>query len=299
MPQSATRHPKYWTLLILGLFLLLLSAFYPVLNGFSGPLKTSAFINPQGEYPSFTPKGDIRRFSGETLTYDIDFLFFEKAAIAKVRFYEHQGKYFATLTAETKGVVGFFTNYRKHYYKSSFDIVDQGRRVQTNKFERDVVIGKEKERTIHFMDYNSRTHFWFLFSGGDLKNRSSDPIPEEVIYDDILAFFYNFRNGVYGDLTKGGTYKIDTVPEKSMKSITTHISTKEEQEQFRIDENRANKDEMLLRVTIPKDIFKTETGELVFWSSNHYIPLETTIKDYLLLGDLHGKLTSGIAGKLK
>jgi len=196
-------------------------------------------------------------------------------------------------------VVGFFTSYRKHYYKSTFDVIDDGRRVQTNKFERDVVIGKEKERTVHFMDYISRTHFWFLFSGGELKDRSRDPIPEGVVFDDILAFFYNFRNGVYGDLTKGGTYKIDTVPEKSMKSITTYISTEKEEEELRIKEQRTKNNEMLLRVVIPKDVFKTETGELVFWASNHYIPLETTIKDYLLLGDLHGKLTSGIPGKLK
>ena len=84
-----------------------------------------------------------------------------------------------------------------------------------------------------------------------------------------------------------------------MKTITTFISTEEEEEQYRIKEKRAKNDEMLLKVTIPKDVFKTETGELVFWASNHYIPLETTIKDYLLLGDLHGKLTSGIPGKLK
>jgi len=299
MTRPGAKYPKYLILLALGLSILLLSAFYPVLAEISGPLKTSALINAQGEYPSFIAKGDIRRFAGETLTYDIDFLFFEKAAIAKVRFYGYKGKYFATLSAETKGVVGFFTNYRKHYYKSSFDIIDQGRRVRTNKFERDVINGKEKERTVHFMDYTSRTHFWFLFSGGELRERSRDPIPEKVIYDDILAFFYNFRNGVYGDLKKGETYKIDTVPEKSMKNITTYISTEKEEEQFRINEKRDKNNELLLKVLIPKDVFKTETGELVFWTSNHYIPLETTIKDYLFLGDLHGRLTSGIPGKLK
>ena len=299
MNRPGGEYPNYLILLVLGSSLLLLSAFYPILTEISGALKTSAFINARGEYSSFIPKGDIRRFAGENLTYDIDFLFFEKAAIAKVRFYEYKGKYFATLSAETKGVVGFFTNYRKHYYKSSFNIIDQGRRVQTSKFERNVINGKEKERTVHFLDYNSRTHFWFLFGGGELKDRSRDPIPEGVIYDDILAFFYNFRNGVYGDLKKGGTYKIDTVPEKSMKNITTYITTEKEQEQFRIDENRTKNNELLLKVTLPKDVFKTETGELIFWASNHYIPLETTIKDYLLLGDLHGKLASGIPGKLK
>ncbi len=299
MTRPGAKYSKYMILFALGLSLPFLGAFYPILAEISAPLKASALINAQGEYSSFIAKGDIRRFAGETLTYDIDFLFFEKAATAKVRFYEYKGKYFATLSAETKGVVGFFTNYRKHYYKSSFDIVDQGRRVQTRKFERDVINGNGKERTVHFLDYTSQTHFWFLFSGGELKERSRDPIPEGVIYDDILAFFYNFRNGVYGDLKKGGTYKIDTLPEKSMKNITTYISTEKEQEQFRINENRTQNNEMLLKVTIPKDVFNTETGELVFWASNHYIPLETTIKDYLLLGDLHGKLTSGIPGKLK
>lgn len=299
MTRPRAKYSKYLILLALGLSMPLLSAFYPILVDISGPLKTSALINAQGQYASFIPKGDIRRFAGETLTYDIDFLFFNKAATAKVRFFEYKGKYFSTLSAETKGVVGFFTNYRKHYYKAAFDIVDEGRRVQTSKFERDVIIGKDKERTVHFLDYGSRTHFWFLFSDGNLKERSRDPIPEEVIYDDILAFFYNFRNGVYGDLKQGGTYKINTLPENSMKSITTYISTEEEEEQFRLQEKRAKGDEMLLKVLIPKDVFKTETGELVFWASNHYIPLETTIKDYLLLGDLHGKLTSGIPGKLK
>jgi hypothetical protein len=299
MTRPGAKSKKYLILLALGLFLPLLSAFYPILADISGPLKTSALINPQGQYASFIPKGDIRRFAGETLTYDIDFLFFKKAATAKVRFYEYKGKYFATLSAETKGVVGFFTNYRKHNYKSAFDIVDQGRRVRTNKFERDVINGKEKERTVHFLDYNTRTHFWFRFSGGELKERSRDPVPEGVIYDDILAVFYNFRNGVYGDLKKGKSYKMDTIPDLSMKSITTYISSESEQEQFRMKENRSKNNEMLLKATIPKDVFKTETGELIFWTSNHYIPLETTIKDYLLLGDLHGKLTSGIPGKLK
>lgn len=277
----------------------LLSAFYPILSKISGPLKTSVLINNQGEYSSFTPKGDIRRFAGETLTYNIDFLFFDNAATAKVRFYEYKGKYYSTLSAETKGVVGFFTNYRKHYYKASFDIIDKGRRVRTSKFERDVINGEDQERTVHFLDYASRTHFWFLFNNGELKKRHRDPIPEEVIFDDILAFFYNFRNGVYGDLKKGGNFTINTLPEKSMKDITAYINTEKEEEEFRIDEGRPKNNEMLLKVTIPKDVFKTESGELVFWASNHYIPLETTIKNYLLLGDLHGKLTSGIPGKLK
>ncbi|MDH5761491.1 MAG: DUF3108 domain-containing protein [Nitrospinota bacterium] len=279
--------------------ILLWNSLSPILAESSKPPKSSSIINSRGEYGSFSPRGDIRRFSGETLTYDIDFLFFNKAATAQVRFYENQGKYFATLSAETKGMVGFFTDYRKHFYKASFDIVDQGQRVRTRKFERKVINGEEEERTEHFLDYPTNTHFWFLFREGELQERHLDPIPEGVVFDDILAFFYNFRNGVYGDLKKGTTYKIDTVPDKSMTSITTYINTEEEQEKFRLKERRTKNDEMLLKVLIPKDVFNTQSGELVFWASNHYIPLETEIKGYVLLGDLHGKLVNGVAGSIQ
>lgn len=299
MARPLVKYYKYLVLLGFCLALLVPGFLFPIFAETPRPHESSAIINSQGKYASFTPRGDIRRFNGEILTFDIDFLFFENAASAKVRFYQYKGKYYATLAAETKGVVGFFTNYRKHFYKSAFEITDNGRRVQTTKFEREVVNGDEKERTDHFLDYKSQTHFWLLFKGGGLKEQHRDPIAEGVFYDDILAFFYNFRNGVYGDLKKGQTYKTDTLPEKSMKIIDLYINTEKEEEQVRIDENRPRGDEMLLKVLVPKDVFKTEDGELIFWASTNYIPLETTIKDYILFGDLHGRLVSGISGRLK
>ncbi len=264
----------------------------------SDPFQNSGLINANGEYTGFIPKGDIRRFNGEILSYDVDFLFFDNAASAKVRFYENNGRYFSTLAAETKGIVGFFTDYRKHYYKSSFDIIDNGQRVRTLKFERKVINGDYEERTTHYLDYQTQTHSWFLFKGGDLDTRETEYIPDDVFFDDILAMFYNFRNGVYGPLTKGKSYRVDTIPDQSMKHITTRIETLQEEEKFRKETERPKKDELLLRVKIPKDVFKTENGELIFWASPHYIPLETTVKDYVLLGDLHARLTGGIAGKL-
>ena len=50
---------------------------------------------PLGEFASFEPQGDIRRFAGETLDFDISFLVFENAANATVGFYEDDGKYYA------------------------------------------------------------------------------------------------------------------------------------------------------------------------------------------------------------
>ena len=54
---------------------------------------------------------------------------------------------------------------------------------------------------------------------------------------------------------------------------------------------REKRDELLFNIIVPKEIFKTETGELRAWISKHYVPVETTVKDYILLGDLHAKFT--------
>ncbi len=252
-----------------------------------------------GEYNSFTPSGDIRRFAGETLLIDISFLWFDKAATASVRFYEKDGRYYSILESETKGFVGFFTSYRKHRYKATFDIVDNGRRVRTRKFEREVIIGKNVEKSTHIIDYNARTNWWFEYKNGKLTKRNQRKIPEGIIFDDILATFYNFRNSVYGKVERQANYTIHTIPDKGVDKIPVYINSEKEAEEYRKENNRKKGDEMLLKAVIPKAIFKTKSGELWFWVSRHLIPLETTVKDYILLGDLHAVLVKRIAAPQK
>jgi len=266
----------------------LISFTVPVLGGPSKP--TEKISEKLGEYANFSPEGDIRRFAGETLYFDIALLIFEKAARAKVSFFEERGKFKSILEAETKGFVGFFTSYRKHVYKSTFDIIDGGRRVRTAQFEREVIVGGDVERTIHYLDYHARRHYWFKYDNETLIEQGNESLPENVFFDDILAAFYNFRNGVYGKLNKGQNYTISTIPDKSMKNISAYINTDEEAEKFEKEEAENNMGgSLLLKVVIPKDVFKTKTGELIFWTSNHFIPLETTVKNYILLGHLHAR----------
>lgn len=245
--------------------------------------------NP-GEYDSFTPEGDIRRFAGETLLINISFLWFDNAATASVRFYEKDGQYYALLESETKGFVGFFTSYRKHRYKSTFEIVDNGRRVRTRKFEREVIIGDNVEKTTHLLDYTARTNWWFEYKNGKLTKREQRKIPEGIIFDDILATFYNFRNSVYGKVERKASYTIHTIPDKGVDKIPVYINSEMQAELYRKEDGRKKGDEMLLKAVIPKAIFKTKSGELWFWVSKHLIPVETTVKDYFLLGDLHAVL---------
>ncbi|HIE42344.1 MAG TPA: hypothetical protein EYP95_03790 [Nitrospinaceae bacterium] len=54
---------------------------------------------------------------------------------------------------------------------------------------------------------------------------------------------------------------------------------------------RRGKDELLFNIILPKEILKTETGELKTWISKHYLPVEITVKDYILQVDLHARFT--------
>jgi hypothetical protein len=240
-----------------------------------------------GKYPGFKSKGDITRFAGETLYYDISFLWFDNAASAKVQFFKERGSYFSTLEASTKGFVGFFTSYRKHFYKTEFEVIDNGETLRPISFLRQVTIGDQAEITRHQFNYITKKHIWSKFLNDEKVETGINDIPADHSFHDILTAFYNVRNSSYGPLKKGNHFKIKTIPEKGHDEISVHISSEQDEEAFRAIEGREKKDELLLNIIVPKEIFKSTTGELMVWSSTHYIPVETTVKDYILLGDLH------------
>jgi hypothetical protein len=246
---------------------------------------------PPGEYASFQPEGDIRRFVGEVLYFDISFLWFKNAATAKVGFYEKDGKYFSYMEAKTKGFVGFFTAYRQHIYQANFDIVDGGRRVRANTFLRKVIEGGNVVKAEHFFDYSQREHRWVQHQNEEMIEVNKEEIPPGVNFDDVLTAFYNIRNGVYGPVGKGNHYTIKTIPEKGNGEILVHVREIEEEIKVRKEQGKKLGNELLIDLLVPKEIFSTESGRIRFWSSKHLIPTESTIKDYILLGDLHAVLS--------
>lgn len=281
---------KYLILFTLSSLLVTVGLLFSSLLNAEPETTTELGIPHLGEYSDFQPEGDIRRFVGETLHIDISFLWFDNAATARIGLYEENGVLFSILEAETKGFVGFFTAYRKHFYKATFDVIDDGKRVRSRTFERKVIIGDMVDSTNHSFDYKTRTHKWEKVVDGETIENGSRIIPWGVNFDDILAVFYNFRNRVYGNNQRGAKYTIYTVPEKGSAEIQLNIMNRDEQNDFMSKNHRNNGDEFLLKAIIPKEIFQTDTGELLFWCSKHLIPLETTVKDYILFGDLHAKL---------
>ena len=244
-----------------------------------------------GLFDSFSPHGDIRRFAGETLYFDISFLWFNNAANSKISFLEDNGQYYCVLEAHTKGFVGWFTGYRKHVYKAFFDVIDDGTRVRAHRFEWMIIAGNDMEKAVHHMNYKTRKHSWVETKNGEVVEKKTEDIPEGINYDDILSAFYNFRNSVYGKLQKNSMYTIYTIPEKDHNTISVQIKGDAERKKVQKKEGRRHIRELLMDVIIPKEIFKTKNGRLMFWASQNYIPLETTVKDYIFLGDLHAKFS--------
>ncbi|MBT3922638.1 MAG: DUF3108 domain-containing protein [Nitrospina sp.] len=280
--------PKLPLFLIIIIVSLISSSFVPTAYALDAKSAKPIAI---GKYDNFLPEGKITRFIGETLYYDISFLWFKNAASAKVSFFEENGNFFSVLEASTKGFVGFFTSYRKHFYKTEFEVIDNGKKLRPKTFLRQVVIGNQVEGTQHHFDYAKRLHTWEKQLNGEQVETEQEEIPFDEAFNDILTTFYNVRNGVYGSLRNGKKFVIRTIPEKGHDKISVHILPEQDQERIRIEEGRQKRDEMLINVKVPKEIFKTQTGELMFWSSSHNIPVETTVKDYILLGDLHARFT--------
>jgi len=276
----------------------------PVLSpAFAEATKTESIeqkIDQWGKYDSFILEGDIRRFAGETLTYDLDFMIFSNAGHAQISFYEENGQFKCILVAETKGFVGWLTSYVKHIYKASFYIVDGGKKLRTATFEREIIVGNERERIFHAMDYASMRHLWFVFNNDDLIRQFNEPLSENAQLDDVLAAFYNFRNAAYGKIETGRSYHIPTFwtkddqPEKE-NEMSIHIPTESERRNYEEAEGAGEMEgsQRLMKVQVPSDLFETENGELYFWASEHLIPLEAIYKDFILFGDLHFRLSKG------
>jgi hypothetical protein len=250
---------------------------------------------PIGTYASFSPDGDIRRFSGETLFFDMDYMIFSKAAQAQISFYEENGKFKSVLVAETKGIVGILTSYVKHVYKSTFEIIDNGKRLRTIMFEREIINGEDRELVLHAMDYTALRHYWLIYHNETLVGRFDESITGEDHLDDVLGLFYNFRNSAYGKIEKGKQYKVSTFwtkedSKEKNSEMTIYIPTDLERAEFEEKENGSEMGaKLLMKVLVPSDLFETENGELYFWSSDHYIPTEAIYKDFIMFGDLHIK----------
>jgi hypothetical protein len=235
-------------------------------------------------------------FKGEELHYEIGLWLFKKVAVGKLSFEEmgKKGRYLATLQGETLGVLGFVARYRVDTYRSIMEEIDGGRRLRSISFEEDVKIGSRLRRRTHFLDYQKRKWIRVRLRKDGSKVKEEAEIPPGMIYDDFITASYNFRYGVYGGIERGRTYKVATFPKKGASSYELRVASKEEEEKRRKPEKSKDGKEYFLKLFLDAEVMHSKEGLIEGWLSKELYPIEGTIKDVILFGDIKGKLIKKI-----
>ena len=246
----------------------------------------------------FTPSRNGREgtiaefFKGEELVYEIGVWLFKRAALGKLSFKEmdKKGCYMATLQAETLGVLGWLSRYRVDTYRATMEEIDGGRCLRSLSFEEDVKIGSKLRRKIHLFDYQKRKWIQLRRNKDGVMERTEEEIPPGKVYDDFITASYNFRYGVYGEIERGRRYTVATFPRKGSSSYELKVARKEEEEKRKKSEKVKDGKDFYVKLFLDPEITHSKEGLIEGWLSKELYPMEGTIKDVVLFGDVKGTL---------
>ncbi len=267
-----------------------------LLGGFLVPVLSPA-IPEMAANPLLSPGPNGARsigefFHGEELVYEIGFWLFKRVALGRLSFREKEkkGQYLATLETETLGVLGWVSRYRVDSYLSTMEEVDEGRRLRSLSFEENVKIGSKVEKRVTLFDYRRRTWVTLKWRKDGSVQRIEEEIPPGKIYDDFLTAAYNFRYGVYGMIERGERYSVSTFPRKGTTRYEVRVASREEEEKKRRSEKVKDQKEYYLRLLLGPEITHSKEGRIEGWLSGDFVPVEGTLKDVVLFGDVKGTL---------
>jgi hypothetical protein len=231
-------------------------------------------------------------FRDEELTYDIGFWLFKRAAQGTLLFSESgkKGRYVAVLRTETLGVLGWVARYRVDTYRATMEEAEGGRRLRSLSFEEDVKVGSNTRKKIHHFDYAGRKWIQLRQRKDGTMERGEEAIPPGMVYDDFLTASYNFRFGVYGPIERGRRYTVTTFPRKGPATYEVKIASGEEEEKRRSAERVKEGKDFLVRLSLDPQITHSKEGAIEGWLSRDLLPVEGTIKDVALFGDVKGTL---------
>jgi len=231
-------------------------------------------------------------FKGEELVYEIGVWLFKRAASGKLSFTEmdKRGCYMATLQAETLGVLGWLSRYRVDTYRATMEEIDGGRCLRSLSFEEDVKIGSKLRKKIHLFDYQKRKWIQLRRRKDGVMERTEEEIPPGKVYDDFITASYNFRYGVYGEIERGRRYTVATFPRKGSSSYDVRVAGKEEEEKRKKSEKFKDGKDFYLKLFLDPEITHSKEGLIEGWLSEELYPMEGTIKDVILFGDVKGTL---------
>ncbi|MBM4338877.1 MAG: DUF3108 domain-containing protein [Deltaproteobacteria bacterium] len=231
-------------------------------------------------------------FKGEELSYEVGFWLFKKAALGKLTFKEmdKKGRYMAILQTETLGILGYIARYRVDTYRSVMEELDDGRRLRAISFEENVKVGEKVRKRTHLFDYQRMKWVQTRRRKDGTIAKTEEAIPLGKTYDDFVTASYNFRYGVYGEIERGKKYVVPTFPKKGPSNYEVRVAAKEEEERRRRSEKLKDGKDYFIKLLLDPEITHSQEGLIEGWLSRDLYPMEGTIRDVVLYGDVTGRL---------
>jgi len=229
---------------------------------------------------------------GETLSYNISFLWFKKIARGEIslRVGEQPGTYLATLKASTRGVAAFFTRNRVETYTTLMEEGPDGllrplsQVSDTRKGKGDSV--RHRISTYTF-DFANRQVIYHKTINGEERSRKVLQISEGQKVYDFLTAFYNLRLHRLGSIKPGKNIKLTAFSRKGPKEIVVCPVFEEEQKSLEIPQ-----DLLLCKVLLDPEVFRTQTRDVYVGFDERLRPLRAVVKNVIGLGDVRGELTN-------
>jgi hypothetical protein len=228
---------------------------------------------------------------GESLVYDISFLWFERLAEGRLALAagERPGTYRAVLEARTLGVAAWLTGNRMQRYVSLMEVGPDGR-LQSLSFESRIIKGKENERSnttrLYTFDHD-RHQVRFQRARNDRFYKDELlPMSGEAPPNDILTALYNFRTGHFGPLKPGSRHTVPTFSRTGKEEIRIEMLTDAE----RPEDPFFPRHGLLGRAVLDDEILDTRSGTVYVWFDDLGRPQRGIVENVIGLGNVRGKL---------
>ncbi len=268
--------------------------------GYLSGATPARFPNSQAEAPLILSVN----LQEEEFIYDIQLLWYTKAAEGAIWIRRIGEKHYrAELVVETKGFIGFLTSHQKNHYVSEMDYIPGNHRLLSRKFTKTVTRGKVVKRTTAVIDYAKGEIRWETTKNERLLEEGVDPIPEGVVFEDLLSAFFNLRIGAYGPLKRGKLLIVNTLPDyeppengqkdypkESDRQVVIRIADVATEREYRKRYGRTKEKGLLALVKVPKFLFGQEIGETQVWFDSDLTPVAAAVEDAIFFGDLFGTL---------
>lgn len=226
---------------------------------------------------------------GESLVYDISFLWFERLAEGRLSFApgERSGTYQAILEARTLGVAAWLTSDRIQRYVSQMEVGPDGR-LRSLSFESHIIKGEGSERSdttrLYTFDHGKNQVRYQRARKGKFYKDELLPMARQAPPNDILTAFYNFRAGFFGPLKAGSRYTIPTFSRQGKEEIRVQILTDAE----RPKDPFFPRGGLLGRVTLDEEILDTKGGTVYVWFDDLGLPQRGIVENVIGLGSVRG-----------